>query len=74
MDFQKQQNANVVYIFLGDDIEKINNGDASAIARYVPDCGGNSGEQDWTWQVEAFNSSRNNSTDMRKAYVTEWIN
>lgn len=73
MDFQKQQNADVVYIFLGDDIEMINNGDASAIARYAPDGGGNSGEQSWTWQVEAFSSTKKTLDDIRTQYAIEVI-
>jgi RNA polymerase subunit RPABC4/transcription elongation factor Spt4 len=69
LDFQKQQNANVVYIFLGDDIEMINNGDALAIARYSPDGGGNSGDQGWTWEVEAFSSKKIIIDDKRKQYI-----
>ncbi|GLP98707.1 hypothetical protein GCM10007891_05610 [Methylophaga thalassica] len=52
-DFQRSQRVQVVYVFLGKNLEQINNGDALAIARYAVDGGGNSGEQSWYWQVEA---------------------
>lgn len=57
IDYQRQYSLDVIYVFIGNDMEQINNGEAFAIARYAPDGGGNSGDQDWKWQVEASQSS-----------------
>ncbi len=55
-ELQRQYAAQVIYIFIGETLTQIDNGNALVIARYAPDGGGNSGDQDWTWQVEAIDS------------------
>ena len=53
VEMQQDLNADVIYVFLGENLNLIETGAAYAIARYAPDNGGNSGDQGWTWQVEA---------------------
>lgn len=45
MDYKKQSQADVVTVFVGENIEQINNGGAHAIISYAPDGGGFSGDQ-----------------------------
>lgn len=52
-DKQKSTNGKVIYIFLEPSKVNMGKGSAYAIARYAPDGGGNSGDQDWKWKVEA---------------------
>ena len=53
VELQQDLNSDVIYVFLGENLNLIETGAAYAIARYAPDNGGNSGDQGWTWQVEA---------------------
>lgn len=67
-DFQRSHRQQVVYVFIGKDMEQINNGEALAIANYAVDGGGNSGDQDWYWQVEAIDPL----TDIERKVLALW--
>lgn len=53
IDMQKETYSQVVYVFLESSPILHGKGYAYAIARYARDGGGNSGDQGWTWEVEA---------------------
>lgn len=53
IELQQKTDADVTAILLEMDKHSIRQGNALALANYAPDNGGLSGDQNWTWEVEA---------------------
>lgn len=68
-ELQERENAAVVFIILEPSAALAGLGSPLALARYAPDGGGWSGDQDWTWEVEA---SRDSIDPMQVKVAEKW--
>jgi len=68
-ELQERENAAVVFVILEPSAALAGLGSSLALAKYAPDGGGWSGDQGWTWEVEA---SRDSVDPMQVKVAERW--
>jgi len=69
LDKQDETGADVIYVYLEPSKDLAGNSLFYAIADYAPDGGGNSGDQDWMWEVRA---AEKNLTELEVHIQKTW--